>query len=183
MTTSIRELTAASLSVSHDTGHGGAYSNYRIDRGREGYAVSVTISRRYPAPGERSFQPSTMTEVLHKDGREAADFLSRLALVYKVFELEGRACPTVFLHPTFYSFGFKDSEGSSHVFEYSIEAGRHHDDTYRGLVEEFEQFFEARRIARSLYEGEIKRPEPLGRRGQLRRKFWYLASLFFNRQV
>ncbi|HEX8285938.1 MAG TPA: hypothetical protein VF588_21450 [Pyrinomonadaceae bacterium] len=125
-----------------------------------------------------------MTEVLHKDGREVADFLSRLALVYKVFELEGRACPTVFLHPTFYSFGFTDSEGVSHAFEYSIEAGRHHDDTYRGLVEEFEQFFEARRITRSILEGEIRPPEPPeppGRRGRLRRKFWYWASLFFNR--
>ena len=181
MTTSTRELTAASLSVSQDTGHGGAYSDYRVDRRQEGYEVSVSISRRYPAPGERSFRPGRMTQVLHKDGREVTDFLSRLALVYKVFELEGRACPTVFLHPTFYSFGFNDSEGLSHVFEYSIEAGRRHDDTYRALVEEFEQFFDAGRIARSIYEAEIGRPEPTGRRGRLRRKFWYLASLFFNR--
>ena len=95
--------------------------------------------------------------MLHKDDWEVADFLSRLALVYKVFELEGLACTTVFLHPTIYSFGFTGSEGLSHGFEYSIEAGRHHDDTYRGLVEEFEQFFEVRRIARSLYEAEIRR--------------------------
>jgi hypothetical protein len=188
MTTSAREITAASMSVSQDIDHGGAYSTYRINRRQEGYETSVTISRLFhPGPGERSFQPSTMTEVLHKDGREAADFLSRLALVYKVFELEGRACPTVFLHPTSYSFGFTDSEGLSHGFAYSIEASRHHDDTYRALVEEFEQFFEARRIARSLYEAEIRReaetrrPEPPGRRGRLRRKFWWLASLFFNR--
>jgi hypothetical protein len=184
MTTSTREITAASLSVSNDTGHSGAYSNYRIDRGREGYAVSLTISRLHPGPGERSFQPSTMTEVLHKDGREAADFLSRLALVYKVFELEGRAGPHVFLHPTSYSFGFTDSEGNSHGFEYGIEASRHHDDTYRGLVEEFEQFFEVRRISRSDLESANrprKPPEPPGRRGRLRRKFWWLASLFFNR--
>ena len=181
MTTSTREITAASLNVSHDTGHGGAYSRYRVDRRQEGYEVSVSVSRSYPAPGERSFRPSTVTQPLHKDDGEAADFLSRLALVYKVFELEGRACPTVFLHPTFYSFGFTDSEGFSHVFEYSIEAGRHHDDTYRGLVEEFEQFFEARRMARSFYEAEIRPPEPPGRRGRLRRKLWYLASLFFNR--
>jgi hypothetical protein len=99
MTTSTREITAASLSVSQDTGHGGAYSHYRVDRRQEGYEVSVSISRFHPGPGERSFQPSTMTQPLHKDGREAADFLSRLALVYKVFGLEGRACPTVFLHP------------------------------------------------------------------------------------
>ena len=70
---------------------------------------------------------------------------------------------------------------------YSIEASRHHDDTYRGLVEEFEQFFEVRRISRSDYESANRRPEPReppeppGRRGRLRRKFWYLASLFFNR--
>ena len=110
-----------------------------------------------------------------------ADFLSGLALGHQVFELEGRACPTVFLHPTFYSFGFTDSEGHSHMFEYSVEAGRHHDDTYRRLLEEFEQFFEARRVARSLYEADVKLPEPPGRRGRLRRKFWWLASLFFNR--
>jgi hypothetical protein len=181
MTTSTREITAASLSVSQDTGHGGAHSHYRIDCRQEGYEVSVTISRFHPAPGERSFQPSRMTQPLHKDGREVADFLSRLAFVYKVFELEGRDCPTVFLHPTFYSFRFTDSEGSSHVFKYSIEAGRHHDDTYRGLVEEFEQFFEARRVARSFYESEIRPPAPPGRRGRFRRKLWYLASLFFNR--
>ena len=181
MTTGTREITAASLSVSQDAGHGGAYSHYRVDRRQEDYEVSVSISRRYPGPGERSFQPSTMTQPLHKDGREAADFLSRLALVYKVYELEGRACPHAFLHPTFYSFGFTDSEGVGHVFEYGVEAGRHHDDTYRGLVEEFEQFFEAGRIARSFYEGAGGPPEPPGRRGRLRRKFWYLASLFFNR--
>ena len=188
MTTSTREITAASLSVSQDIDHGGAYSTYRIDRRREGYEVSVSVSRRYPGPGERSFQPSTTTRPLHKDGREAADFLSRLAREYKVFELEGRACPTVvFLHPTSYSFGFTDSEGSRHGFVYSIEASRHHDDTYRGLVEEFEQFFEVRRISRSDLESANRRPEPReppeppGRRGRLRRKFWYLASLFFNR--
>ena len=122
-----------------------------------------------------------MSQVLHKDDREVADFLARLALEFRVFELEGRACPHVFLHPTFYSFCFTDSEGISRVFEYSIEAGRYHDDTYRGLVEEFEQFFEASRIARSFYEGEIRLPEPPGRGKRIRRKLWYLASLFFNR--
>ena len=166
MTTSAREITAASLSVSQDTGHGGAHSHYRIDCRQEGYEVSVTISRFHPGPGERSFQPSTRTQPLHKDGREAADFLARLAREYKVFELEGRACPTVvFLHPTTYSFGFTDSEGSRHGFVYSIEASRHHDDTYRGLVEEFEQFFEARRIARSFYEIETRPPDSPGHRG------------------
>ena len=143
--------------------------------------MSVTISRSFPAPGERTFQPSTLTQPLHKDDREAADFLAGLAREYKVFELEGRDWPHAFLHPTFYSFGFTDSEGISHAFEYSVEAGRHHDDTYRRLVEEFEQFFEARRVARSFYEGEVRLPEPPGRRGRLRRKLWYWASLLFNR--
>jgi hypothetical protein len=187
MTTGNREIIDASMNASQDTSHGGAYSSYRVWCPRGEYEVSVTTSRYHPAPGERSFQRGTTKEVLHKDGREVADFLSRLALVHKVFELEGRACPTVFLHPTIYGFGFRDSEGDSHVFEYSIEASRHHDDTYRALVEEFEQFFEVRRRARSLYEAEIRReaetrrPEPLGRRGRLRRKFRWLASLFFNR--
>ena len=184
MTTSTREITAASLSVSQDPGHGGGYSHYRVARRQEGYEASVTNSRLHPGPGERPFQPSTMTQPLHKDGREAADFLSRLALVHKVFELEGRAGPHVFLHPTSYSFSFTDSEGNRHGFEYGIEASRHHDDTYRGLVEEFEQFFEVRRISRSDYESANRPripPEPPGRRGRLRRKFWYLISLFFNR--
>lgn len=187
MTTGNREIVDAAMDVSQDMEHGGAYSSYRVWRPRGEYEVSVTIRRLHPGPGERSFQPSTTKEVLHKDDREVADFLSRLALVHKVFELEGRACPTVFLHPTSYSFSFRDSEGSSHVFEYGVEAGRHHDDTYRGLVEEFEQFFEVRRLARSLYEAEMRReaearrPEPPGRRGRLRRKFWYVASLLFNR--
>jgi hypothetical protein len=190
MTTSTREITAASLSVSQDIDHGGGYYTYRINRRPEGYETSVTVSRFHPGPGERPFQPSTTTRPLHKDGREAADFLSRLALVYKVFELEGRAGPLVLLHPTSYSFGFTDSEGNRHGFEYGIEASRHHDDTYRGLVEEFEQFFEVRRISRSDLESANRPrmppepptpPEPPGRRGRLRRKFWYLISLFFNR--
>jgi hypothetical protein len=168
MTTATREITAASLSVSQDTGHGGGYYNYRIDRRGGGYEVSVTITRSFPGPGERSFQPSTLAETLHKDDREAADFLAGLASEHKVFGLGGRDCPHAFLHPTFYSFGFTDAEGSSHGFKYSIEAGRHHDDTYRRLVEEFEQFFEARRVARSFYEGKIRPPAPPappGRRG------------------
>ena len=187
MTTSTREIVDASMSVSQDTAHGGAYSSYRVLRPRGEYEVSVTTSRFHPAPGERSFQPSTTTQVLHKDGREVADFLSRLALVHKVFELEGRDLPFAFLHPYFYGFGFTDSEGVSHVFQYGVEAGRHHDDTYRALVEEFEQFFEVRRISRSDLESANRRPEPReppeppGRRGRLRRKFWWLASLFFNR--
>ena len=147
--------------------------------------LRISVPAKWPAV-ERPFQPSTTTRPLHKDGREAADFLSRLALVYKVFELEGRPGPLVLLHPTSYSFGFTDSEGNSHGFEYGIEASRHHDDTYRGLVEEFEQFFEVRRISRSDLESANrprppKPPEPPGRRGRLRRKFWYLISLFFNR--
>jgi hypothetical protein len=187
MTTGTREIIDASMNVSQDTAHGGAYSSYRVWRPRGEYEVSVTTSRFHPAPGERSFQPGTRTQPLHKDGREVADFLSRLALVHKVFELEGRDLPFAFLHPYFYGFGFTDSEGVSHVFKYGVEAGRHHDDTYRALVEEFEQFFEVRRISRSDLESANRRPEPReppeppGRRGRLRRKFWWLASLFFNR--
>ncbi len=185
MATGTREITAASLSVSADPGHGGGHYYYRIERRREGYEVSATISRLHPAPGEGAFRPSTTTEVLHKDGGEAADFLSRLAHAHKVFELEGRARPHLAsLHPTSYSFGFTDSEGVGHGFEYGVEAGRHHDDAYRELVEEFERFFEVRRRARSHHESESRPPElpePPGRRGRLRRKFWYLVSLFFNR--
>jgi hypothetical protein len=105
MTTSTREIIDASMNVSQDTSHGGAYSSYRVWRPWGEYEVSVTVRRFHPAPGERSFQPSTTTQVLHKDGREVADFLSRLALVHKVFELEGRDLPFAFLHPYFYGFG------------------------------------------------------------------------------
>jgi hypothetical protein len=97
------------------------------------WEVSVTTSRFHPAPGERSFQTGSTTQVLHKDDLEVADFLSRLALVHKVFELGGRDHPFPFLHPYSYGFGFKDSEGVSHIFKYRVEAGRHQDDTYRGF--------------------------------------------------
>lgn len=139
--------------------------------------MTASISRLTPAPGEGSFLPGMMTQPLPKDGPEVDDFLSRLALVYKVFELEGRACPHALLHPTFYSFCFTDSEGNSHKFDYSIEAGRHHDDTYRELVEEFERFFEVRRVARSLYEDASRPPEPPGRPTWGKRINWWLRFL------
>jgi hypothetical protein len=93
-----------------------------------------------------------MTRRLHKDDTEVIDFFSRLAVEYRVFELEDRACPHAFLHPAFYKFRFTDGEEISHDFEYSVEAGRHHDETYRDLIAEFERFFEAKRIAREFYE-------------------------------
>ena len=157
MTTETREITDAWLSVARDMGHGGTYSEYRIKRTRDAYEVSVTTGRSFPRPGESRFRLSELKESLRKEGQEVAEFLGRLSLEYRVFELEDLPCPHAFLHPTFYRFRFNDSRGGGHGFEYSIEAGTHHDDTYRRLVEDFEQFFESERVSRSFSEGD-KRP-------------------------
>lgn len=153
MTTETREITEASLRVANDLGHGGSSSRYRLARAGDAYESSVTISRSFPAPGERRFRPRELSVSLDKAGREAAEFLARLAAEHRVFELADLPCPTVFLHPTFYHFHFVDARGESHDFEYSVEAGRHHGDAHRRLVEDFEQFFESERVSRSFYEG------------------------------
>ena len=154
MTTETREITAASLGVSNDPGHGGTYSAYSIKRTEDTYEVMIRVSRSFPSPGESRFRPSEMKVSLRKESREVAEFLGRLTLVYRVFELEGLACPSVFLHPTFYRFQFNDSRGGGHGFEYSVEVGRHHSDIYRRLVEDFEEFFESERVSRSFGENE-----------------------------
>ncbi len=105
-------------------------------------------------PGESSFKPSEMTEVLRKDNQQVEKFLSKLLLKYAVFELTDLSPPHPFLHPTFYSFKFRDSSGASHSFDYGIECSRHLNDKYKGLVQAFESFFESRRISDKFYEQE-----------------------------
>lgn len=153
MTTGTRTVTRASLRVSSDPGHGGATAVYGVGRAGGSYEVSAAIGRSLPAPGERSFRPRRMVEALRKEDAEVEEFLRRLSAEHGVFELGDLPCPTVFLHPTFYRFDFTDAGGAGHGFEYSVEAGRHHGERHRGLVEEFEKFFEAERLARSFYEG------------------------------
>lgn len=154
MTTEPLEITDASLGVARDPGHGGAYSEYRIERTRDAYEVSVATHRSFPRPGESRFRPREIRESLPKESREVEQFLGRMSLEHRVFELDDLPCPTAFLHPTFYRFHFNDSRGGSHGFEYSIEAGRHHSDIYRRLVEDFEEFFESERVSRSFSEGD-----------------------------
>ncbi len=147
MTIETREITDASLSVAWDLGHGGTYSVYRVKRTGDDYEVSVTTSRGLPRPGESRFRPSEATGYRRKESREVAEFLGRLSVDHRVFELKDLVCPDAFLHPTFYRFHFGDSRGSSYGFEYSVEAGRHHSDTYRRLVEEFKGFFESEEVS------------------------------------
>jgi hypothetical protein len=172
MTSETREITDASLRVAWDLGHGGTYSVYRIERTRDAYEVSVTIGRSFPGPGESRFRPSEVKESLRKESSAVAEFLGRLSLVYRVFELEDLPSPRVFLHPKFYRFQFNDSRGGSHGFEYSTEAGRHHSETYRRLVEDFEEFFESERVSRSFSESERASAECSERDERPWWKFW-----------
>ena len=138
-------ITHVRLYASHDIGHGGATYDYSIEadaEDTEGYKVTLTVSRLSPAPGERSFQPSRVTEVLRKDQPQVEAFLRRLSDEFQVFELTDLKSPYPFLHPTFYSFSFGDSAGRTHSFNYQIEAV-HLDARYQALVAAFHSFFES----------------------------------------
>lgn len=170
---STHQITGVLLRVAADLGHGGALSEYRIDSGKDGYAVTLRISRPLPGPGgsplpppsppSRSprtppapaaghFDPTHMTEVLVKDHRQVEEFLRKLSAEFNVYELADLKSPYPFLHPTFYSFSFRDSAGRSHGFEYQIECSNHLDEKYRGLVQEFDSFFESRRVFDKFFE-------------------------------
>ena len=110
-----------------------------------------------PAAEENAFQRSRVTEVLAKDKQQVEEFLSKLVTQFNVYELTDLEPPYPFLHPTFYSFSFRDSAGRSHSFDYRIECLTHLDEKYRGLVEEFESFFESRRIFAKFYESQRNR--------------------------
>jgi hypothetical protein len=93
-----------------------------------------------------------MTEVLAKDNRQAAEFLRKLSAELNVYELADLKSPYPFLHPTFYAFSFRDSAGGGHSFDYQIECSNHLDEKYRELVQEFDNFFESRRVFDKFYE-------------------------------
>ena len=165
-------ITYAQLRVAADLGHGGPSSEYKIVLDGDSHTVSLTISKPFPGPGEGAlppppppsptpqprpasgapvYQPSYMTEVLVKDKQQVEEFLNKLITQFNVYELSDLAPPYPFLHPTFYSFSFRDSAGRSHSFDYRIECLTHLDERYRKLVEEFESFFESRRVFDKFY--------------------------------
>lgn len=150
-----------------DLGHGGHLSEYRIDGDREGYSVTLKVSRPLhgagvsplpptpaplPASGENYSNPSQMIETLGKTRREVEEFLGKLFTEFNVYELTDLKSPYPFLHPTFYSFSFRDSAGKGHSFEYQIECSHHLDETYEALTREFDRFFESDRVFANFFE-------------------------------
>lgn len=97
-------------------------------------------------------RPSHMTEVLVKDREQVEEFLRKLSTEFSVYELAGLKSPYPFLHPTFYSFRFRDSAGRSHSFEYQIECSNHLGEKYKGLIQEFDSFFESGRVFGKFFE-------------------------------
>ena len=167
-------ITHAQLRAAVDLGHGGPLSEYKIDSDGDGYTVTLMISkpslglrevplppppvppsaspRSFAAYGSTGFKPWYMTEILQKEKQQVEEFLRKLSTEYKVYELASLKPPYPFLHPTFYSFSFRDGAGQTHSFEYKIECSNHLDEKYQRLVEEFESFFESRRIFAKFYE-------------------------------
>ncbi len=87
-----------------------------------------------------------------KDHQQVDQFLSKLSTEFNVYELVDLKSPYPFLHPTFYSFSFGDSAGKSHSFEYHIECSTHLDEKYQRLIQEFDSFFESRRVFDTFFE-------------------------------
>ena len=160
-----RQITNVLLRASADLGHGGAAYEYRIDADGANYLVMLKISRSFPTPGERSFQPSELVEILTKDNRQVEMFLEKLSERFNVFALGDLKPRHPFLHPTFYSFCFQDSSGADHSFDYSIECSEHLDEKYRQLVQTFDSFFERKRIFDKFFEQ--------GERGKSDSKGWW----------
>ncbi len=168
-------ITNVLLHVSVDPGHGGPLSEYRIDSEEDGYTVTLRISRPFlgpgrsplpppiprsqsprplPASGEHHFKPSHMTEVLVKDHQQVKEFLRKLSTEFNVYQLTDLKSPYPFLHPTLYSFSFRDSAGKSHSFTYQIECSNHLDEKYKGLIQEFDSFFESGRVFNTFFESQ-----------------------------
>jgi len=139
------QITHVLLHVSQDLGHGGSASTYRIEPDGDGYQVTLSVSRPFPARGERASQPSAKTQALVKDKEQVEQFLHWLSTEFNVFELGDLKSPYPFLHPTFYSFSFRDAAGRDHSFSYQIECLNHLDARYQGLIEAFHSFFESRK--------------------------------------
>jgi hypothetical protein len=145
-------ITDAVLRVAADLGHGGPVCEYRIESGGGGYAVTLRISSPLPGPG-RSHSPPPLNETLAKERRQVEEFLERLTTEFGVCGLGDLRPPYPSLHPTFYTFSFRDSAGESRGFEYQIECSTHLDERYRRLVQEFEAFFETRRAFDRFFQG------------------------------
>ena len=153
------------MRVATDLGHGGHLSEYRIDLDKEGYTVTLSISGSLTNLGgnplatpqspshlthqpfkESYAKPLRSTEVITKNNQQVKEFLRKLSNEFNVFALADLKSQYPFLHPTFYSFSFRDSEGKCHNFEYQIECSNHLDKKYERLVREFDAFFESRRV-------------------------------------
>ena len=178
------QITEVVLRASIDPGHAGLFSEYRIDSDTDVYRVTLSISRPLdgfdssplppptppstlppserprplPASVEAHWRPSHLTEILVKERREVDEFLGRLATKFDVYQLGDLKSPYPFLHPTFYSFSFRDSAGRSHGFEYQIECSNHLDEKYEGLVREFDSFFESARVFGKFFESRRSKP-------------------------
>lgn len=150
-------ITNVKLSASHDPGHGGSSYYYEIDAGGETYIVTLTISGGFPRhlplprPGESFPSAPYMRETLMKDDRQVEDFLRKLSVEFGVFELTDLETPH-WLHPTSYTFSFRDSSDAEHGFKYRIDCSNHLDERYKRLVEAFDDFFESERISKKFYE-------------------------------
>jgi hypothetical protein len=166
-----RRITNVLLRVSVDPGHGGVFAEYRVDPAAEGFRVALRISAASPRAGaapaprppsrtpqptpaasEATPEPTALTEALTKDRREAEDFLRRLSEEFNVYGMTDLRPAHPFLHPTFYSFSFRDAGGGGHDFEYAVECANHPDERYKALVREFESFFEAARVFGEFFE-------------------------------
>lgn len=93
-----------------------------------------------------------MTETLSKDQLRVEEFLGKLSTEFNVYEMVDLKPSYPFLHPTFYSFSFRDSAGKSHSFEYQLECSNHVDEKYKGLIREFDGFFESERVFDKFFE-------------------------------
>ena len=145
------QITEALMRAAVDIGHGGPFSEYRINSEQGVYAVTLRISGTPRAPG---VSQSQLMEVLTKDARQVEEFLRRLSADLNVFGLGDLKSPYPFLHPTFYTFAFQDSAGGGHGFEYQIECANHLDERYARLVREFECFFESARVFAKFFESQ-----------------------------
>lgn len=158
-----QRITDVLLLVSTDPGHGGPFSEYKIDSADDRYTVTLTIFRLFPtlgspglpAPpafGKPQLERSQLTEVLEKEDWQVKEFLNKLSTDFNVYKLVDLKPQYPFLHPTFYSFRFRDSEDKQHCFKYHIECSNHLDETYERLIQEFDSFFESRRIFNTFFE-------------------------------
>ncbi len=172
-----RRISNVKLHASHDPGHGGDSYSYEIDAGGETYIVTLAISGGFPRhlplprPGESFPSLPYMKETLARDNRQVEEFLKKLSVEFGVFELTDLV-ERFWLHPTSYTFSFRDSSGAEHNFKYMIDCSNHLDEKYKGLVEAFDGFFEQERISKKFYEQERQEREAQERAKKRWWKFW-----------